>query len=348
MVEERLRGWVEALCSPACAGRRPGTPEGAAARAVIVDAFRGLGLAPALQAVPASGGHNVVARVGPGRTRVVLVGAHYDHLGRGVSGEVYWGADDNAAAVALVVEVGRALAAAPPAAGDVLLVAFDAEESPFFMTEGMGAVAFTRAPPVPLEDIELMIGLDLVGHAVGADDAPPSVRQTLLVLGAEKSEGTPTLVAHAAAGVAGLVVRQAGIDVVPPLSDYEPFRRAGVPFLFLTCGRWRHYHRPTDTPDVLDYSKLAAATRFVERLVRAALDERTARPRYDDAARDQPGTIDSFTALLAALAPTSPRAQVGLKILQDIRARVGPDGRVAMADWSTVLQLVMVLEQGLA
>jgi hypothetical protein len=337
-METRLRGWVEALCAPACAGRKAGSPEGAAARALIVDALRGLGLEPSVHAAPV--GANVVARVGAGRRRLVLLGAHYDHLGG-----AFLGADDNAAAIALLLEVGRALVADPPAGGDVLLVAFDAEESPFFATEQMGSMAFTRAPAVPLEDIELMLALDLVGHAVGPETAPLAVRQTLLCMGAEKSAGTGVVVAAAAEGVDGVVVRQAAIDIIPPLSDYEPFRRAGVPFLFLTCGRWRHYHQETDTPEHLDYPKLAATTRFVERLLRAAL-ERPGRPRFDEAARDHAGTIASLLGLLDALG--TPRAATGAGLLRAVLGRLGADGRCTPSDWSTVLQLVALLEQGLA
>src|SRR5215831_1428156 len=102
MLETRLRGWVEALCSPLCAGRRPGTPEGEATRRLLRDAFRDVGLEARAQPVPEVDGENLWARVGDGR-RVVLLGAHHDHLGRTEGGGAFWGADDNAAAVALLL-----------------------------------------------------------------------------------------------------------------------------------------------------------------------------------------------------------------------------------------------------
>jgi hypothetical protein len=43
---------------------------------------------------------------------------------------------------------------------------------------------------------------------------------------------------------------------VGDLSDHHAFRLGGVPYLFLTCGRWPHYHQPTDTPDRLNYEKM--------------------------------------------------------------------------------------------
>jgi hypothetical protein len=46
------------------------------------------------------------------------------------------------------------------------------------------------------------------------------------------------------------------------MSDHGIFRENEVPYVFLSCGRWEHYHRPTDTPDRLNYSKMAAITTY--------------------------------------------------------------------------------------
>src|SRR5262249_34984931 len=133
----------------------------------------------------------------------------------------------------------------------------------------MGSEQLAAAPPLALAEIDLMIALDLVGHALGWPSLPATVRDTLFVFGAEKSAGTSALV-DATPVPAGLVPRRAGSRLLPPLSDYEPFARRGVPFLFLTCGRWRHYHQPTDTPERLDYDKMVATATWLEALVRAA------------------------------------------------------------------------------
>jgi hypothetical protein len=326
----RLRALVEELCSDACAGREPGTPGAAEARRVVTGALRAAGLEPELRPIPGSPGVNVLARAGgPGPT--VLVGAHLDHLGaRG--GRTYRGADDNAAAVAVLLELARE----PPALGNLLLAFFDCEEPPRFLTPEMGSMAFARE--APLGEISLAIILDLVGHAVGPPGAPRAVRDSLFVLGAEASEGTAARV-DAAADEA-IVVRQAGIDVIPPLSDYEPFRRARVPFVFLTCGRWRHYHTPDDTPDRLDYDKLAGVGRFTGRLARAALA--APRPAFLPDARAHATTVTTLAELARVLAPPVAAS------LDAIRARLGPDGRCSLSDWSRVLQVVATLEQGLA
>jgi hypothetical protein len=338
-----LRQWVETLCSPACAGRRAGSREGAAARTVVSYAFEGAGLEPRHLPVPELGGVNVMARVGP-PGRVVLVGAHYDHLGRAPDGSVYWGADDNAAAVAVLLEL-AARFEKHPAAGEVVLVAFDGEEPPHFLTSAMGSMAFCAAPPFPLEQIELMIALDLVGHAVGPEGTPESVRRSLFALGAEKSAGLGALAARSADK--GVVLRPLELDVIPPLSDYEAFRRAGVPTLFLTCGRWQHYHLPTDTPDRLDYDKLAAVTRTVESLVRGVLAEPPGR-RHEPAARDPATTVATLLGLARELAPVVPAAAGLSKALEGVAARLELGRPPALADWSLVLEVLARLEQGLA
>jgi hypothetical protein len=62
-IPDVMRDLVETLCSPACAGRRPGTREGKAARGEVVAAFRAAGLAPVEQEVPGCRGANVIASV---------------------------------------------------------------------------------------------------------------------------------------------------------------------------------------------------------------------------------------------------------------------------------------------
>jgi Zn-dependent M28 family amino/carboxypeptidase len=282
---------------------------------LIVDAFGEAGLAVVEEPVPASNGVNLIATLGQG-ARAILVGAHYDHLGA-IGGSIYWGADDNAAAVAILVEVGRALAAGPPLPRRVILCAFDAEEPPHFLGDGMGSEHFAARAPV--DEIDLMIAMDLVGHALGPPAAPPRVRDSLFALGAETSEGTAALVDSQSS--AGLVVRRAGINVLPPLSDYHPFQRRGVPFLFLTGGRWRHYHTPEDTPEKLSYEKIAATAAWLTALVRAAALAPGPRKFLPDG-RDDASTVRALVELSAELDDRIHARAV--KLLANLRERLTP------------------------
>lgn len=344
---ETLRRRVEYLCSDVCAGREAGSPEGNEARRFIVSELRAAGLDPIEQPVPGCRGTNVIVHLGNvGAEPAVLIGAHYDHIGRALGDDAYWGADDNAAAVAILLGLADRLASDRPP-GPVILVAFDGEEPPHFLTDEMGSTRYCEEPSAPLESIDLAVVMDLVGHAIGPAAAPAEVQNTLFCMGAEKSKGTTALVAAAATGIAHLAVRPLELDVVPPLSDYEPFRRHGVPVLFLTCGRWRHYHEITDTPDRLAYPKIAATQEFLERLARRAAADRGNRGRYQPEARDYPSTIASLRAVAAGLVAVDPAASMAVEVLDGIAGRVA-EAPITVADWSRLLEIIALMERGLA
>src|SRR6185295_7693075 len=229
----------------------------------------------------------------PGRTdRWIMVAAHYDHLG--VDGrDVYRGADDNAAAVAIMVEVARAMSKETPERG-VIFAAFDAEEPPHFLNHTMGSQEWVRRPTVPLDRLDLMICMDLVGHAFGPSGTPEEVRRTLFALGAERSAGTSAHVASLARVEPGVVVRQADAEIIPPLSDYDAFWRKEIPFLFLSCAHGRHYHTPQDTPAWLDWSKMEATARWLEPFVRETCARPEERILWVPGARDDASTLRSL------------------------------------------------------
>jgi Zn-dependent M28 family amino/carboxypeptidase len=337
---------VDILCSAECAGRRPGTAGGRAARAAVVAALRDAGLDPAEQPLPAIGGANVVATIPGASPRWVLVGAHYDHLGE-EGGRVYRGADDNAAAVAILVEVARRLHASPPAGRGVILASFDAEEPPHFLSGTMGSRYFVANAPVPVEAIDLMVCMDLVGHRIGGPELPAEVGSSLFVLGAERSRGTAERVDALARAEPGVVARRIDADAIPPLSDYEPFWRRRMPFVFLTAGRSRVYHTPEDTPDKLDWEKMAATARWLERLVRDACAREPDRPLAWQDARDDASTLETLAAVTGALAGANRQAQMAQAYASQLLAacdgRVLPEGRR-----EDMLTLLAMIEQALA
>jgi Zn-dependent M28 family amino/carboxypeptidase len=338
---------VEALCADDCAGRAPGTDGGRRARALVVEALRARGLAVDEQPIPRIGGANLLAAL-PGSTdRWVLVAAHYDHLGTH-GGEMYRGADDNAAAVAILVEVAGALARERPDGRGVLIAAFDSEEPPHFLSPAMGSMYFVHHPTVPLDRIDLMICMDLMGHALGPVGLPAEVRDTLFAFGAERSAGTAAHVDALARAVPGLIVRRADAETLPPLSDYAGFWDRAVPFLFLTNGRSAIYHTPDDTPDRLDYPKMAATARWLERLVRETCARPESRIEFLARARDDASTLRSFIALATALDATSPYAAVGRQAAEQLLAACDAEGKLAQGQRREMQALIMQLEAAMA
>jgi hypothetical protein len=333
---------VERLCSDECAGRAPGTAGGALARRYIRDALRDAGLDPVEQEVPGCGGGNLLAQVPGDGDRWVILAAHHDHLGR-IGRDIYRGADDNAAAVAILVEVARRLAADPPAGRRVLVASFDGEEPPHFLTPAMGSEHYARHPSVPLERTDLFVCMDLVGHAVGPPDAPASVRETVFALGGERS-GAGDLVERLASAEPGVLVRPLDAESVPPLSDYAAFWQRQIPFLFLSNGRSRVYHTPDDTPDRLDLAKMAATARWLERFTReaCAAGAFTFRPRRADAA-----TLRSIIALLEDHA-SHPAAAPATILARELLRACDADGRLPDPQRPGLEMLLHGLESSLA
>lgn len=77
-----MEGLVDALCSDRCAGRQTGSEGGRLARGLVVDALRSADCDPSEQALDRVRGANVLATIPGEIDRWILVGAHYDHLGK--------------------------------------------------------------------------------------------------------------------------------------------------------------------------------------------------------------------------------------------------------------------------
>ena len=335
-----MRDLVEELCSEECAGRAPGTPGGVRARQLVRDALRDAGLDPDEQRVPGCNGANVLAAIPGEIDRWILVAAHYDHLGV-IDGRIFPGADDNAAAVAILVEVARALAHEHRGRG-VIIAAFDGEEPPHFMSGAMGSREFVR---VNRDPIDFMVCMDLVGHRFGPEVVPDEVGASLFALGSERSHQTYELVSALKRAEPGVIVRPADADIIPPLSDYEAFWRQRIPFLFLSAGRSRVYHTPADTPDKLDYGKIAATARWLTRFVRAArLREHT---QFVDGTLDR-GTLDEIGEVIGALAALTPEATGALAHVQKLRAACDREGNLPRHRHAELGVLVGMLESRLA
>jgi hypothetical protein len=268
----RLRTVVELLASREFGGR-----SGAAADKTVsylIEQFRCLKLDPLFdreytQPIPGKEpgsvqGRNVGALLRGSdaalRDEWVIVAAHFDHLGiRG--GTLYPGADDNASGVAMMLEVARSIAQARlPPKRSLMFIGFDLEEVGLF-----GSRYFVAHAPVPLERVALFITADMIGRSLGGV-CPAHV----FVLGTENAPALRPWIAEAASGRT-LTVGLLGADIlVLNRSDYGPFRTRGIPFLFFTTGENPRYHKPSDTPDTLDYAKLSSISQMIHRVVAKA------------------------------------------------------------------------------
>lgn len=259
-VAARLHAEVAPLTRPE--GRRVGTQGHDVAEVHLAARLSELGLEPygsewALRYEAGGFAFANLIAVAPGADRdlpPVLIAAHYDTAGD-------WpGADDNAAAVAIALEVAGRLVA-DPAERDVVIALFDAEEPPFFHSPAMGSTWFYQRQAAG--PVHAALVMDLVGHAVPF----PGLEDLVFVTGMESD---PALEAT----ILGLP-RHDGVRLVTALnryvgdmSDHHVFRSSQVPYLFLSCGHWQHYHLPSDTPERLDYRKMAAIAAVLEAITR--------------------------------------------------------------------------------
>ena len=270
-IVSQLQNDVVTLAVPG--GRPVGSSGHRDARAYLVRRLRSLGLEPAvgesfelLYAARSPVGRgaqftNLVGRLpgrAPGLAPILLV-AHYDTCGSTP------GADDNAAAVAILLSVVEPLRVAG-LERDVWFAFPDAEEPPYCLGPDMGSTRLYTEQLPPGQQVFCGIVFDLCGH----DVAVPGCEAMLVVAGVETSPVLAKAVEDQGAAP------EPGVRIIPTLtnyigdrSDYHVLRTHQRPYLFLSCGEWAHYHDPGDTPEKLNYGKMAGIARYVVRLVRS-------------------------------------------------------------------------------
>lgn len=233
--------------------------------------------------------HNVLARFGPERGPLRVVGAHYDSHAepalagddpRGYSPRSHTpGADDNASGVAGLLELARLLGRQPPSR-PVELVAYTLEEPPHFRGPDMGSAWHARSLREAGREVEFMLSLEMIGRF---SDRPGSQRYPLrgmqrlysergdfiAVVGRLGDFGLSRRVKAAMAGATDLPVhsinappRMQGID----FSDHLSYWREDYPALMITDTAFMRsdtYHQPSDTADKLDYARMAKVVQGV-------------------------------------------------------------------------------------
>jgi hypothetical protein len=201
----------------------------------------------------------------------VAVGAHYDHLGHGdhgnslarkeETGQIHFGADDNASGSAAVLAIARELSR-QPRHRNVLVALWSGEELGL-----IGSSAFAKHPPVPLDQLEAYLNFDMVGRM---------------------QDNKLTIQAAGTSPMWGKVLEQAnvvaGFDLQLQEDPYQPtdvatFNEASVPCLTFFTGTHVDYHRPSDTADKIDYPDLDRVVDFAAAVVRRVEDLQQA-PRF--------------------------------------------------------------------
>jgi Peptidase family M28 len=194
---------------------------------------------------------------------VVVLGAHYDHLGHDCPtdvprDDVCDGAGDNASGVAAVIEIGRRLAA-DPASRSVVLALWDADED-----DRLGSIAAVQSGVLDLNSVEAYLNWDMQGI-----NLLPSLADTTFVIGAET--GGPALEDAVAVGTRGTDLLPVDLSLLfgQGRGDHATFADAGVPVTFFTDGTSGCYHTSQDDMEHLDVEKLARQIELGEAVARA-------------------------------------------------------------------------------
>jgi len=216
---------------------------------------------------------NILASYGPEAGPRIIVRAHYDAYGP------LPGADDNASGVAGLLALGALLERQAPR-HRIDLVAYTLEEPPFFRTSDMGSAQHARLMKETRCEVQAVIVLEMIGRysvAKGSQSYPsfllepfyPDQGNFITVVGCFENIGLTRSVKRAMRAASPLPVRSInGPRWIPGLdfSDHHPYWDQGFKAVMVTDTsfyRNRDYHTDQDTPDRLDYVRMAQVVQGV-------------------------------------------------------------------------------------
>ncbi len=215
---------------------------------------------------------------GPLAQEIVVIGAHYDHLGKAVPRsarshnaestdqipQIHNGADDNASGTAGVIELARKLASQRPLKRSVLFMAFSGEESGL-----LGSKHFVAHPTVDLKNVVAMLNMDMIGRL--ADD-----NNTVQVFGTEAAEGFAEML-ESLAKRHKFELKGSASATGP--SDHSSFYQKKIPSLHFFSGLHEDYHRPSDDADKVNTDKSVRFLAYIEDVAKSIIDD-DRRPVY--------------------------------------------------------------------
>ncbi|MBC7854558.1 MAG: M20/M25/M40 family metallo-hydrolase [Pirellulaceae bacterium] len=260
---DELRKHAEFLADDTLEGREAGSRGGQAAANYLTKEFARQGLSAAGENRSYFQGFNGSCRNILGmiegsdpqlKQQVIVLGAHYDHVGYGRKGNSYGpigyihnGADDNASGVSGLLEIIDAIKRLPTAPKrSILFALWDAEEVGL-----IGSRHWISRPTVPLSRVALCFNIDMIGRLKD---------QRLEVFGSRTLAGSRRVLSetNTAADLTLDFNWQVKAD-----SDHHPFFAQGIPFLMLHTGLHENYHRPSDDANLLNLEGMQQVTRLM-------------------------------------------------------------------------------------
>lgn len=275
---EDIKEQIGVLASAEFEGREAGESGGQKAAIYIEGIFKSIGLHPVVdtpngtsffQKVPLRGNkssNNILGLIKGSEfpDEVIIVSAHYDHLGK-KGDEYYPGADDNASGVSALLEAAQAFAEANKNGNSprrsILFIALTAEE------KGLkGSEYYTDVNPIfPLTNTVVNLNMDMVGHL---DDLHPKDPNFVSVVGSDWQSTELHVIHENANRKVGLELDYTFNAIDHPemffyRSDQYNFAKHGIPVIFYTSGDHHDYHKLTDVVDNIEFGRIKKVAELV-------------------------------------------------------------------------------------
>ncbi|KAA0992016.1 M20/M25/M40 family metallo-hydrolase [Dyadobacter aurulentus] len=252
-------------------------------------------------------GRNVVALLDNGAEKTIVVGAHYDHLGKGFQGsslspdsknKIHNGADDNASGTTGVMELAKYFAENNvKERHNYLFIAFSGEELGL-----IGSKHFTEKPTIPLNSISGMINMDMIGRL---DDS-----RGIIVSGWGTSPVWGKLIPDLAKKQnLKYTIDSSGVGA----SDHTSFYLKNIPVVQFFTGGHGDYHKISDDPDKINYEGEARILSLIAGLL-TQLDNETTEPEFVTAGNPHSGATTSNFKVTLGVMPDYSYTGKGLKI----------------------------------
>lgn len=204
-------------------------------------------------------GTNIAAYIDNHKPYTVVIGAHYDHLGRGEDGNslytgkdkaIHNGADDNASGTAALLEMAGWVKHHKLRHYNYLFVNFSGEELGL-----LGSKNFVKDEKLDSNHIAYMINMDMVGRLNDSTRA--------LTIGGVGTSPAWAAYVNKDDGPFKIVIDSSGIGP----SDHTSFYLQGIPVLFFFTGTHKDYHKPSDDADKINYNGEVAVMKYVYNVV---------------------------------------------------------------------------------
>jgi hypothetical protein len=288
-------------------------------------------------------GYNVIGMLDNPSDNVVIIGAHYDHLGmggmssmsRGVE-EVHNGADDNASGTAALLHLAQKLKDMELQT-DILFIAVSGEEQGLW-----GSNFYTKNPTVDLSKVNFMINMDMVGRLEND--------RGLAVYGTGTAPDWDSLIDEVNTDSLKIIKKESGKGP----SDHTSFYLKDIPVLHFFTGQHVDYHRPSDDADKINFEGIVQVTNMIERIVvaldageklifQSTKDEESNTPRFTVSLGVMPDYLyDGKGLLVADVSADKPAIKAGL-LKGDVVVQLGDS---TVTDMMSYMRALSIFKKG--